>query len=449
MREIRLAAEPFRFISLQKVECRKELNGHGQLRMRGVIAQDCVEKYRNIASEEVWVTLGLKDEDGKEKVFFCGVLTEMEMQRENSLYTLAFTAHTGSFLLDLVPHTRTFQKEGYTYQEVLEDCLYPDGGKFIMPDEQEEAPGRFLVQYGETDWQFVKRLAGYAGTVVIPEYTVAGKKLYFGYRNIPKKEEMVTDSYRLVQRNSGNRRWEYEIVSREVYGLGDCVIFENREWVIGKIVSSLNGQELEHVYSLYAKKDGIVPLRDNDCIAGMSFKADVTDVAGAKVQICVQGDENKEHSGYRWFDYATVYSSPDGTGWYCMPETGDEVRLTFPDAEEGNAYVSSCVHLESGSRMNPDEKSWKNKQGKEILFTPKTLVLRNNRGMSVELSDDEGIRIVSDKEIAICASGDISMNSRSGGIRMSASDSMMISQGGACIRMDDTIQIGGGKIYMN
>lgn len=35
MREIRLAAEPFRFISLQKMECRKELNGHGQLRMRG------------------------------------------------------------------------------------------------------------------------------------------------------------------------------------------------------------------------------------------------------------------------------------------------------------------------------------------------------------------------------------------------------------------------------
>lgn len=449
VREIRIKTEPFCFISLLSAECTKELNGHGKLRIRGIISEDNEEKYRKMAEQEVWVTVKLEDEEGNEKVFFCGVLTDMEIWRENSLYTLAVTVHTGSFLLDLVPHIRTFQKESYTYREILEDCLEPDGGKFIALEKQGEKAGRFLVQYEETDWQFAKRLAGYARTVIIPEYTVPGPKMYFGYRDIRVNEEIAADSYRLIQRNQGNTSREYEIVSREVYGLGDLVMFENREWVIGKAASSLKGQELEHVYTLLAKKDGLASVQCNGRIRGMSLKANVADVAGTKVRIGIQGDENKDRSGYRWFDFATVYSSPDGTGWYCMPEIGDEVRVAFPDGEEGNAYVSSCVHLEADGRTNPEEKSWKNKQGKEILFTPGALILRNNQGMSVELSDEQGIRIVSDKEIALCASGNISMNSQSGGIHMSASDSMVISQGGASISMKDAIRIGGGKIYMN
>lgn len=98
--------------------------------------------------------------------------------------------------------------------------------------------------------------------------------------------------------------------------------------------------------------------------------------------------------------------------------------------------------------MNPDEKSWKNKQGKEVLFTPETLVLRNNKGMSIEISDVEGIKIVSDKKIILQAAEDINVNSESG-LQLSAAESMLLSQGGASIQMNDSITIGGGKIYMN
>lgn len=144
VREIRIKTEPFCFISLLSAECTKELNGHGKLRIRGIISEDNEEKYRKMAEQEVWVTVKLEDEEGSEKVFFCGVLTDMEIRRENSLYTLAVTVHTGSFLLDLVPHIRTFQKESYTYREILEDCLEPDGGKFIALEKQGEKAGRFL-----------------------------------------------------------------------------------------------------------------------------------------------------------------------------------------------------------------------------------------------------------------------------------------------------------------
>ena len=49
--------------------------------------------------------------------------------------------------------------------------------------------------------------------------------------------------------------------------------------------------------------------------------------------------------------------------------------------------------------MNPDYKSFMNKQGKEVLLKPDSILITNNSGMSIELSDEEGISIISDKKI--------------------------------------------------
>ncbi len=180
------------------------------------------------------------------------------------------------------------------------------------------------------------------------------------------------------------------------------------------------------------------------------MSARITAVEKTMVQVELLEDENKADCGERWLDYATVYSTPDGTGWYCMPETGDEVRLVFPDKEEDNAYVASSVHLgATGGRDRPQEKYWRNKQNKEILFTPDAIILRNNLGLSLELSDEEGIKLVSDKDILLQAKGDIRMNSQGAGIHMAAASKILLRQGAASIKVCDDIRIGGGKIYMN
>ena len=176
----------------------------------------------------------------------------------------------------------------------------------------------------------------------------------------------------------------------------------------------------------------------------------VTAVEKTMVQVELLEDENKADCGARWLDYATVYSTPDGTGWYCMPEVGDEVRLVFPDRDEEHAYVAGSVHLgAAGGRDRPQEKYWRNKQNKEILFTPDAIILRNNQGLSLELSDEEGIKLVSDKDILLQAEGQIQMKSQGEGIHMAADSKILLQQGTARIEMSDAINIGGGKIYMN
>ena len=100
----------------------------------------------------------------------------------------------------------------------------------------------------------------------------------------------------------------------------------------------------------------MLPQQHKD-LAGCSFDGVVSAVKKDKVQVELEQDENKAKAGRRWFDYATPYSTPDGTGWYCMPEAGDKIRLCIPTEDESGAYVVSSVHVESSNgseRKNPD-----------------------------------------------------------------------------------------------
>ncbi len=464
MRAVRLAVEPFEFINYREVSCIRELNQHGTLRITGLVAQDKVQEYQNIALKETWVCVKAISEKGEEQHFFDGVLTGFWMQQEDQSSVLTIELKTGSYLLDFECHTRSFQDSKFRYADVISACMMPIGGQFILLKKKMETIGHMLLQYQETDWEFLKRVASYAGIVIIPEDITPGKKLYFGYKIKPVIEEIITDSfcqkqdYELYQKKvkSGEKGLHlsdfvsYFVQSRELYGLGETVRFQGNYFVIGQIKSWLLGQELYQEYHLIRKKEGISAPIFHSKLSGVSLKANVTAVKSTMIQVQIEEDENKELARNCWFDYATVYSTPDGTGWYCMPEVGDQVRLVFPDQKEEHAYTASSIHMgDNKERKNPDEKSWKNKQKKEILFTPDAIILRNNKGLFVELSDQKGIRVGSNKDILIQAGGTVRMVSKKAGISLSAQDTLQMQQGAAKIRMKEDISIRGGKIYMN
>ena len=189
----------------------------------------------------------------------------------------------------------------------------------------------------------------------------------------------------------------------------------------------------------------------NKKIIGASMKGNVTAVKKDTVKVVLMEDKTGGWAGQKWFAYSTIYSSPDGTGWYCMPEKGDSVRLYFPNENEAEAYVNSSVNEQSSNssaRSNPDEKSIKNKQGKEVLFQPDRLILTNNNGMSVKIIDDEGIIIESDKSITIRAKENIGIISMEQGVEMSAPEKIAFQQGSTMLELADDINVQGGRVNM-
>ena len=233
--------------------------------------------------------------------------------------------------------------------------------------------------------------------------------------------------------------------------MGDHVILNGTPTRVCEINTELIGSELYHTYSLKAANNLEVPEQYNEEIAGVSLEAKVLDVQNDTIKLSVDDDENIAQSGVRWLPYSTIYSSPDGTGWYCMPETGDAIRLYFPDENEKSAYAVSSTHLESSDsaeRADPNYKSIMNKYGKEVLFTPGSLIITNNAGMSVEIIDDLGIKIISDKDISMISEEEITIASGSANMQFVADKSIVMKQGETTITLSDLAKVAGTKILI-
>ncbi|WP_308167970.1 hypothetical protein [Clostridium estertheticum] len=152
---------------------------------------------------------------------------------------------------------------------------------------------------------------------------------------------------------------------------------------------------------------GIKVRRDyNNKVVGISLKGNVLDTKNDTVKINLEIDGNQDIGKARWFSYSTVYSSPDGTGWYCMPEVGDVIRLYFRDNEEKNAYAISSANLKSSNsekRSDPAVKSIGTKYGKQVVMKPGAVEIIGNGNLLMRLTDDGGIEINSDKKIVLDA----------------------------------------------
>ena len=241
----------------------------------------------------------------------------------------------------------------------------------------------------------------------------------------------------------------YLVESMETFELGDCIQFQGSLQCIWRIETILKGNELWHTYYLKKKEAILVPQIYQKEIIGLSLLGRIKGVRDEQVQVALDDDENKD-SGVNWFPFSTVYSSPDGAGWYCMPEPGDAVRLYFPTEDEADAYVTSAYQEDRGRgvRINPECKIWRNREGKEIRLTSDKVLITNNRGMSIELFDQQGIRIQSNASITVDADNDINIQSSCAGLELAASGKIELRQGDTKMELSDGIRLSGATVKM-
>ena len=460
MREYNVKLSPFNLTGLKSITGQQSENSHGVYQISGIIPVEKVSEYMTLGLEDIEAELTAVDADLNEKAIFRGVVTDFQIEIENDVPVLNIEVTSGTFLLDRIPHVRTFQDEGITYSSMLSTVTGPHGADFIMSrgDGVTIKEGT-VAQYQETDWAFAKRLASHFNTVLIPNNHMGGKKFYFGPPSRPAQHKLSSDNYSVrrvkgkLSSDSGESGPAKDIVyyiirEREIYYLGDCIVLNGRELYVSSIDSELIGSELYHTYSLKQKDDFCSPKIYNYTVIGASLDGKILSVQKDVVKMTVTGDENAASAGSRWYVYSTVYSSPDGTGWYCMPEPGDAVRLYFPTMDESQAYVISSTHSPSSARSNPDNKSIKNKQNKEVLLMPDKVVVTNNKGMSVVLDDAQGVTIVSDKDIIIDSKESIQITCGEE-VLVAAADAIKMEQGGTTLSLSEVVGMLGAQVRLD
>ena len=463
LREYKIVIEPFNLTAIHDIHIERSINKHTSVKLKGYIAPELSNEYFSLVSQHEYPPISIKlcDEDGNKTVFFKGFITHFSESHVGGLLTVTIEAMSHSFRMDLQPHYRTFQDLSLTYSGILNyfNSTYPGSSCLMKLDDFEI--GHFAAQYHETDWAFLTRIFSERNSFLVPGDTYSDIRYYVGMPEVNTFviDEAVDYSIKKAFAATSERSealpyyfyqniLSYEVITRDFYKLGDRIIFQGKELFVYGISSKFNGQEMVHTYQLRDHTGFYTQKQYNARHIGASLDATVLEVQRDRVLVRVLNDENAEGSINHWFPYSTVYSSPDGTGWYAMPEPGDRVQIYIPDRDENSAFVSSSVHLEASntSRSNPDIKSMKNKYGKEIRFTPDSLIMTNNNGLEISLVDGEGIFIESSQNISISADGDIDMSSDGASLTMMGSDEVAITQGGTAMVMNDNISFQGGKL---
>lgn len=464
MREYHIGIEPFEYTAVQDIKITRAVNEHAEASVTVQIRDGREEEYLGMLAGETWVRIiGTSGQDGAagpvHTVLFHGIVTDFSFSHDSRGTTMYLALASGTVLMDMEPHFRVFQNENALCASIHEGITgaYPDGRATCTEGGSDRTRG-ILIQYRETDWEFLKRMAAASGRCLVPDALQKGVRYTVGLpegtgRDIPADHIRTRlDMREYMEKTRGGMTWlctgdmqELVITDREICRIGDRMSYQGREYHICRIETAYRGGECLHTYHL-RRKEALSPLPvPHGSITGCSFDASVTGVQRDRVQVEIAGDEWNARDGKAWFPYATVYSSPDGTGWYCMPEPGDSVRLHVPESEE-DSFVMSAVHRETdAARQNPDYKSFKTKYGKEILFTPDSILMTNNQGMMVEMNDSEGIMITSDRDIVVEAKENLTISSNSASLLIAAEDRLQVRQGGTSMTLSGDISFTGGE----
>lgn len=463
MKEYYILTEPLTFLSIQDIRMREETGEHGRLTITGYIEDEKEEEYLARLTGEVWEKVEKAGIDGERQILFQGIVTDFSIESGYHQKQMTLQITTGSCLLDREEHLRAWQDSDSSYEQIFAQIMegYQEG-KAVFHSPLGKTEGSLILQYYETDWQFLKRLASRKNQFLTAESTGMGAQITCAFppgRRVDFPEEgrytmrKDLEAYRQKKlRGLSHLREDDSIIcvvqSREHYRIGDYMDVQGRRLYISRIDSRLEGGEMLHDCYLRTRAGmEVLPVQQTG-MAGTSLDAIITKVKEDRVQVDILGDENRGQTADIWYPYATVYSTADGTGWYCMPEPGDMVRLTIPGREAGGAFVTSSVHMETDSadRKDPAVKSFKSKYQKEVRFTPDSIVITNNQGTRIELTDQEGIHIVSAHSVLLEAAQDITVSSDTGSLIVAGASSVNLTQGGTGIRLDKGVSFTGGEL---
>ncbi|AZK45048.1 contractile injection system protein, VgrG/Pvc8 family [Paenibacillus lentus] len=464
-----IRVHPFERINLEQLTLTKKINEHTRLYFTGVIPEDMRDSYVETTHSYTVIEVSQKDEAGSAKPLFSGIALSVEVKVVRDVYYLEVEAISHTYRMDIKQRTRSFQNTKMTIPQLLEQIGKDYEGLDVIDGATDGAQiGRIAIQYQETDWAFLRRLASRYHTSLMPAARFDSPKFYFGIEDMPA--HVVLDSsrytvrkqmlpFRYFQENDQTRLREndfifYEVETDEVLDLGAQLSFQGHSLFVMEAYTEMRQGQLRHQYVLGSYQGFRQKSYYQEKLAGASLSGVVVDVRQDQVRIHLDCDEQQEISEAYWFNYSTAYSAEGHTGWYVMPEIGDPVSLYFPGSREEDGIAGSAVRRNTqGSAYNkmsdPQMKIWRTPHGKEICLGPDELVITGKEGaIYIKLNDKDGIHIVSNNAVSISAGGDLSLTAGKT-MSLTAGSELRMDCNGSHIELSGSAKMKGSEVKSN
>ena len=462
-----IVVEGFENLEILSLTVCQEMNEHATMSLRALVSCEDAQQYiDNLATVDVARLLKGGD------VIFVALLKEKKVTKLDDVNYIALEGASLTYLMDIAPRSRSFQHTSMSYHDLIKTVVadYPKGG-FLDMLSGGAAIGGPIIQYKETDWAFLKRLASHFNGNLAPSAIGEGPQFCFG--NPPANQTAIEacdyserrdyGRYKAVEAEIPAAREDhfvtYQIETCGIYDLGDMAVFNGDKVCISKTTYSYTNSVIRNICHL-VPPEGLARLRaPNWNIAGSSIFGRVLATSRDNVRIHLEIDGKQDAGKAFWYPYASMYASEDETGWYCMPEIGDTVRLYHPDGDERRAMAINAVKphdpTEDAERLDPrhrmadsDVKYLRTANGKEVKFRPDGIdIIAKDGTVFISLNDDGTMAMNSNDVISFTALNDIEIKAKN--VNFEATEKISLKSKGSTIDLVEGIAVTGEEVKTN
>ena len=370
---------------------------------------------------------------------FSGYPEKVEIKEERGYRIADIQAVSGTILLDQKKSNRVFQKKVQTYMGIAGIVTADTEHSACILPGSDMRTGGTLIQYQETDWNFLKRMASQLGLPLVPDISYYYPRFYLGLPEGEKKElgeilscDMCFDGrYYAVSGKCLVDREDficYDVVTRTSLSLGDRVTYEGRELLVSRKKTELAGGEVIFTYRLAGNGYTWVPWEDNPDYTGMSFVGSIVGTQGEQVEVAF--DIDKTAAGGNRYGFAPA----TGNLMYCMPQKGTKTSLYIGNGDEAQGIATGCIRT-NGSTCegtgSPEKKSFRSEHGKGMDLYPQRMGLDGGETGKITFEDETGTTIESNGGLVLMAKEGIRLESMTGIAMQGMSDIMALYSEGA------------------
>jgi hypothetical protein len=442
---------PITYECITECSLTEKINEHVKVRIVGVLTEEEQISALEQVSLESQVHIYTEDEE-----LFYGVVTGFEITYLNGVGEFVLYGVDESIHLDIVKKSRSFQDINQTYADIIKMTVGEYPGDFANVSQYTVYPQAPTIQYKETDWEFIKRMASYMGTYLQPEAKRKGIQIYLGehegyahspaiYEYVEKHENQAyvtkEDKEYITKTKNSKSIW---IRGSENYNMGDKIVMNQEHYLIIEKTASMEKEQLLFTYCLKKREDIQISINHNNAIKGISIEV-VLAVNEDKLKLHLCIDETQDEESAYSYPFAVPYTAEGNTGWYMMPQIGEGAFLYIPSEDESEGYISTVTHREGESNPFMNNESVHrigSEDNKSLVMGRDELSFQSeDNEFFITMMEEEGISVVSDEEIQLVAGKKCNMQGNT--IKMYAKERITLTTKKTSINIDSVVDISG------
>ena len=409
---------PIKFQHISALSFDVRSNQHGHMSVKGYFYPDSAQSdsVQELTGRDFCLFAPKDEESNKLHPIFFGTADTSCVGRIGDVYVANINLISATSQLDIEPKSRSFQNADMSYRQVVENVLsYTPNASADFDAIADQPIKKTLIQYEETDWAFIKRLASMLGVSLMADVTTPFPRFSFGQTGQSQAElsanefSILMDQrfYSLGSSETGQYKPDflcYRVPSLQYYPLGSKVLYDNQSLVVCEVDGSLVDSELLYTYKV--GNSGWLGQREikNQKLIGLSLQGTVTETQREIVRIKLDIDKGR-NAGF----YPFSWIPESGNLMYCMPKKGTRATLYLPSTDTGEAVVITSPRTngdDCGEMSDPQMRCFTTEHGKKMCLYPTQMIFSGgapNETLQIQLDQLNYMLMGSTRPIQIVA----------------------------------------------